>query len=621
MMRSRLGLWRALPLLALSLFLLASAPLWAAKDAVGDDLPAGALQRLGSLRLKYGGINDAQYLPDGRVLVLIGSTLDVLDMSTGLRQEQRKLPISAASLQVGSDGHTLLLAGGNATVCLYDFATGKELRSWPTGQVGLKFAQFSPDGTRVLTVGRMPPTLKEWDLATGKELVSLQGKQEYYDKAVYALGGKVAVAGGGYNLIDFWSLETGQLLKAVGTDYCIYDMVASADGTRVLAGQRSYGSEWDVATATQLKRYTGHHGGAVTGQCYGANPDEVITGSRDGSVRRWNRQEAKVLLRWFPHAAYAGKLRVSPDGKWVLSYTSGQYLTETDLQTGQPRLALERHSASVGTVAWTPDGKVISGSLDATSRLWDPTSGKCLAVMPAGIGASCVAASPDGKRLAIGGKDSVIRECDAAGKPLREIKGHRGYVRAVLYLPDGRLASCADDGSIRLWGEGPDPVATLEGHRGGVLALILADGKHLASAGRDGSVRVWEIASGKQLWSKVEHRGYVTCLAAGAQGSFYSSGRDGRILRWNVASGLQPGEMAGAAWTDALAVTPGGSGLWAGSSATSILAFDAAGKALPALAGHVGGINALAVSPDGKRLVSASADGTLLVWPTAPPAQ
>ncbi len=583
------------------------------KDVYGDALPRGAVQRLGCVRCKYGGINDVAYLPDGRVLVLVGSTLDVWDMATGTRQEQRRLPVSAVAMDLSRDAARLLLAAGDGSVCHYDLATGKELRRWPTAQAGLKSARLSPDGTRVLTVGRMPPTLKEWELATGRELAGMSGKLMYYDAAVYALGGKVAVAGGGYDRIEFWDLTAGNLLQSVASDYCVYDMVPSADGTRVLAGERSRGSEWDVALMKPLQLYKGHHGGAVTSQCYGPNPGEVYTGSRDGSVRRWDRVKATVLGRWFPHASYATKLRVSPDGKWVLSYGSGQYLVECDLETGKPRLPWERHEASVDAVAWTAAGRVISGSLDGTARVWEPLGGKCLAVLPAGPGASCVTGTPDGQTLAVGSKDSLIREYAADGTLRRELKGHRGYVRALAYLPDGRLVSCADDGTVRLWGPGPEALSTLEGHRGGVLALVTLDEQHVATAGRDGSVRLWDLAAGRQVWSRVEHRGYVTCLSAGPQASFFSSGRDGRILHWNVAGKLPGGELTAGGWVNALAATADGTGIFAGSG--KLLAWELPdGTPAGTREGHAGAVNALALSPDGKHIVSASADGTLLVW-------
>lgn len=582
-------------------------------DAYGDELPAGAVQRLGSLRLKYGGINDLAYLPDGRLVVLIGNTLDIWDMSTGTRQEHRKLPVSAVSLNLNQDATQLLFATTDTKVCLYDLHADKELKSWPSGQQGLKSAQFSPDGKRVLTVGHMPPTLKEWDLNTGQELVNISGKLVYFDAGVYALDGKVAVAGGGYSSVEFWDLGTGSLLKTVPSDYCVYTMVTSADGKRVLAGERTRGSEWDVATEKPLGLFTGHLGGAVTSQCYGLDPDEVYTGSRDGSVRRWNRLKPTLLGRWYPHSSSVTHVRVSPDGRWVASYGTGQYIVECSRENGKPRLQWERHQAPVETVTWTSDNRIISGSLDGTARIWEPESGKCLTVLPAGLGASCVAGSFDGSRVAVGSKDSLIREYTMDGKPLRELKGHCGYIRALAYLPDGRLASCADDGTILLWGEKIEPLLKLEGHRGGVLALAVLDGQHVASAGRDGTVRMWDPASGKQLWNKTEHRGYVTCLSVGAQGNLLSSGRDGRILCWDKQGTLLPGEANTGSWVNAIAATADGTAVYSGTDKLTAWRL-ADGKQTVTREGHVGPINALAVAPDGKRFVSASADGTLLIW-------
>lgn len=610
----------SLPRLCASAFILAVCALPAPAqdtDLYGDPLPQGAVQRLGSLRLKYGGISDAQYLPDGRVLVLSGATLDVLDMSAGTREAQHKLPFGAVSLQVGQDGHTLLLAGSGGQVLIYDLAQEAAPRTWPTGQAGLRKAAFSPDETRMLTVGRMPPTLKEWDLATGAELVAMTGQLRYFDTAAYYGDGRRAIAGGGYHGLEAWDLDTGQLIKQWKSDYCAYDLVISADGRRALVGERHRASEWDLEEYKLLNVFSGHHGHAVTAQGYSSNPDELFTGSRDGSVRRWNRLEAKVLHRWSPHSAYARLLRVSPDGKWVLSHSTGQYLTESGCETGEPRLSIKRHSSSVDAVAWVSDDRVLSGSVDGTARVWDAESGECLLTLSAGLGASCVAAAGDGNRLAVGGKDSTIREYDANGEPARELKGHRGYVRALQYLPDGRLASSADDGTVRIWGAAPEPDLTLTGHRGGVLALAVVNETRLASAGRDGTVRLWDLAGGAQLWGHQGHAGYVTCLAPGAPGTFHSSGRDGQILTWDLDGGSTEAAATGA-WNHAVSAARDGSRIWAGNANPRVLTWDAEGKPLPALAGHVAGCTGLALSPGGTRLASASEDGTLLIWPAAP---
>jgi len=62
-----------------------------------------------------------------------------------------------------------------------------------------------------------------------------------------------------------------------------------------------------------------------------------------------------------------------------------------------------------------------------------------------------VAFSPDGKRLASGGKTIKIWDT-VTGKELLTLKGHSDGVRSVVFSLDGkRLASGSDDTTIKIW--------------------------------------------------------------------------------------------------------------------------------------------------------------------------
>jgi WD40 repeat protein len=105
--------------------------------------------------------------------------------------------------------------------------------------------------------------------------------------------------------------------------------------------------------------------------------------------------------------------------------------------------------------------------------------------------------SADGRRLASGGEDRVVKVWDtASGEQLAELRGHSDRVFDVTFSPDGtRLATGADDHSIRLWDMASfAEVCQLHGHEQYVYSLVFSpDGRRLYSGSGDSTVRVWEL--------------------------------------------------------------------------------------------------------------------------------
>jgi WD40 repeat protein len=600
----------------------------AAEDRLGAPLPEGAVQRLGTLSLRYtSGIGDLCYLPDGRGVIGVGASVEIWDLAAGKLQATHGVcDASLSSVVPRSDGQALLVGDSSGKVHEWELAGARVLRSWSTGQAGLKAAHYSPDGERVLTTGSKPPTIKEWELETGRELVSITGKMHYFHEAIYGPEGRTAFVNGGAGsneVLAHYDLATGGLLREELKDYYTHtrSIVLSADRERVLLGSRHKATEWLIDGYKLLKQFTGHHGHAVTSVAYCADSDQLLTGSRDGSVRRWDRHKPEVLLRWWPHDGHVTHMDVSPDGKWLLSYGRG-LVAETSMATGEFRLAWERHSGPVQATAVTPSGEtVVSGSTDGTLRMWNALSGECLGTMEgATLGAYAVAVSPDGSRVAAGCKDGIVREFSLpAGDPIRELAGHRGYVRSVVYADDGtRLLSSAGDGTIRVWAaEQEEPVSILEGHRGGVLSIALSpDGRLVLSGGRDGTVRLWDLNKGTPQGTFEGHRAWVTAVTfAGDDEHALSGSRDGRVLQWDLRRGEVEAEMIHGGEVHALACTPDGRTACASGTDELITCWDlTTGEKIAALTGHESDILGLAITPDGKHLISASHDTTLLVW-------
>jgi hypothetical protein len=113
-----------------------------------------------------------------------------------------------------------------------------------------------------------------------------------------------------------------------------------------------------------------------------------------------------------------------------------------------------------------------------------------------------VAFSPDGKTVAAGSWDELVRVWDVAtGKELRQLSGHKAYVKGVLYSRDGKLlVTFGGDSTIRLWhGADGKPLRVIQCPGRPASCALSPNGKLLAAyTGKN--LRAWEVATGKELY-------------------------------------------------------------------------------------------------------------------------
>jgi WD40 repeat protein len=283
---------------------------------------------------------------------------------------------------------------------------------------------------------------------------------------------------------------------------------------------------------------------------------------RDGEeVQVWDVAGGKRLLSFeaVGHAVAA----LSRDGRRLAHWSNGEPLDVWDVDGRTKLVSLKRYKQDfILCLAFSPDGKCVAvGDSDGVVRLWDAETGKEIrSFRTPGYELEYLEFSPDGLRLAA----SVNRKWPeqwgetllwdvASGQPLRTLGGSREPAFTVAFSPDGKRLAASSGVRVRLWDVGDGRLlSTLRGHDDDVWWVGFSrDGARVISQSRDGTVKVWN--AGRCPEALVLPIGPSTDLGGlGAVVGVAFSDDDGRVAAagaghvciWDVASGAKVGPDA-----------------------------------------------------------------------------
>jgi WD40 repeat protein len=292
----------------------------------------------------------------------------------------------------------------------------------------------------------------------------------------------------------------------------------------------------------------------------------VVAGVGAGQTR----ERGKFSLQGDP----ATLMAVDPGTKFALiAFSNGTICVFPADQRTVSVFSFPIHQKAVTGAEFLPDAsKFVTCSHDGLLRLWDTaaarkhhkaledSNGDAKPPLPKPLlsvtahskyPVTCLAVSPDGKRLATGAADGTVKMWDAEKlRQLASLAGaHLGGAKSVQFSPDGNwLASGGADKTAKLWDvskDKPELQHKFESHEGSVNAVAFSpDGKQLgAGTGvpkKSGTIHVWDTASGKAAFKLEGHEDVVTCLVFHPTTNHLASGGADNLIRvWDLKEKMQ----------------------------------------------------------------------------------
>lgn len=226
------------------------------------------------------------------------------------------------------------------------------------------------------------------------------------------------------------------------------------------------------------------------------------------------------------------------------------------------------HTSVVCCVKFSNDGEYLATGCNKTTQVYKVSTGELIAKLlddnanqvvnnsedtnangntsSADLYIRSVCFSPDGKFLATGAEDRLIRIWDIAeSKIVLVLQGHDQDVYSLDYFPSGdKLVSGSGDRTVRIWDLKTGQCSLTLSIEDGVTTVAVSpiDGKYIAAGSLDRAVRVWDSETGfliERLDSENElgtgHQDSVYSVVFAKNGNKVISGSLDRTVKlWNL---------------------------------------------------------------------------------------
>jgi WD40 repeat protein len=487
----------------------------------------------------YFSANALAFSKDGGSLFVGGMGIAVINLADGT--QERIFGKDTRCMALSPDGSLLISAGAfnNQPVTIWEAATGRQLRTLADPDnagvdLGVSSMAFSPD-SRMLATAASDATIKLWDVATGALLQQLVGHTTAVSDLAISPDGKTLASGtkeeGDQAGVRLWTISNGPAQPTPTRS-----AAAVERPTSIPLSARAMLPE----NASAVKKLSALEISESGSLAWSPDGKWLIDAGRtihflDGATYREVRS-ANFEMEG---------LAVSPDGK-ILAAVGYQGVTLFDLASGSelrtiPGTGAHTSAVSSGYLAFTPDSATLAAIVGDVVKLYDVASGDELLTIVAD-GSFHIAISPDGAELYAVGWGKPITVWDmATGAKVRSIGTNSISIDGMILSPDGStLATSSFDGTIILWdaAEGRQ-LRTFKESNARIGGLTFSpDGRILAAIADDVTIQLWDASAGEMLKTLTGHSQSINSIAFSPDGAtLASSSYSDGVYLWGLPAG------------------------------------------------------------------------------------
>jgi WD40 repeat protein len=277
---------------------------------------------------------------------------------------------------------------------------------------------------------------------------------------------RLLASGGEDKLIHTWSAENGKAYDTFSSHGSnVVSLTYTMDGTLISAGQDKKILLWGGFENWKLERKIGNGDDAeilidrVLALDFSRDGQWLATGggvpSRSGQIKIWNTVDGRLLQELKdPHSDTVFTLDFSADRKFLASGGADKFVRVFDMSSGKLVKSFEGHTHHVLGVSWKRDGRTLASSgADKVVKVWDFLNGEQKKTIEGFNKEITSIHFIDGSNEAIvSSGDSQVKLIREDGNNVRTFGGASDFIQAAAITPDGKLvAAGGQDSVLRIW--------------------------------------------------------------------------------------------------------------------------------------------------------------------------